>query len=159
MIDHAQALTIGATAKVTGLPVRFLPHQRLSDLYWLFRGSFERLASCLTAEQQLRMPTIPVYRTFRRHWKRWRGVLKLRKSSQHAQCQTCAELLHAMHRRGASWADRAAAAASLKQHYQDQYLDRCLYWSLRFAARAGQDACGLVFEAGVTMCCKQPVLC
>ena len=140
VIEQAQALTLGSTARVLGLPVRHLPHQRLSDLYWLFQGCWQRLASCLTEEQQLRMKEVPAFRTFQRHWKRWRGVLRFRKPSQHAQCQTCAMLLHQLHRRGAAWADRAEAAAKLKQHYQDQYLDRCLYWSLRFASRSGQDA-------------------
>lgn len=139
-LDWVQALTVGAAARVIGLPVRHLQHQRLSDLYWVFQGCWERLASCLPEEQQLRMATAPSYRTFRRHWRRWSEVLKIKKSSQHAQCQTCAELLQQLHRRGASWAERATAAAALRRHYQDQYLDRCLYWSLRFAARAGQDA-------------------
>lgn len=142
-IDQVQALTLGSTSRVVGLPVRYLQHQRLSDLYWLFQGCWERLASCLPEEQQLRMSAPPCYRTFRRHWKNWRQVLRFRKPSQHAQCQTCSELLHTLHRRGAAWADRAAAAAALRRHYQDQYLDRCLYWSLRFAARAGQDAAHL----------------
>ena len=136
-IDQAQALTIASRGRVTGVPVRHLPHQRLSDLYWLFQASWERLAECLPEEQKL--PGVPAFRSFRRRWQNWKGALVFRKPSQHAQCQTCAETLRNLHKRGASWAERSAAAAALKKHYQDQYMDRMLYWSLRFAARAGQD--------------------
>jgi hypothetical protein len=137
-LDQVHALTIATQARVTGVPVRYLPHQRLSDLYWLFQASWDRLAECLPEEQ--RLPAAPAFRTFRRRWWRWQPALKFRKASQHTQCQTCAEIQRPLRRPRASWAERTQAAAALQQHYKDQYLDRMLYWSLRFAARAGQDA-------------------
>lgn len=142
--DRIQKLTVGTLGGVLGLPERHLQHQRLSDLYWLFQGSWERLAECLDEQQQARMSQCPSYTTFRRAWRRkWRRALKFRKVSQHSQCQTCSDLLQQLHKRGAAWADRMRAAAALKRHHQDQYLDRCIYWSLRFASRAMQDVPGL----------------
>ena len=133
-LDHYVALTTASTSHTIGLPVRRLQHGKLSELYWVFLASWE----CLQAHCSS-LGTAPSFSTFWRRWKKWNHVLKFRKSSQHAQCQTCWDLQREMQGfRGSgvvSWTSRLAAARALKQHYMDQYLDRCIYWSLRFASR------------------------
>jgi hypothetical protein len=133
-LDHYVALTMASTSHCIGLPVRRLQHGKLSELYWVFMASWECIQS-----HNASLGRVPSFSTFSRRWKKWHHVLKFRKSSQHAQCQTCWDLQKEMLGfRGSgvvSWTSRLAAARSLKQHYIDQYLDRCIYWSLRFASR------------------------
>ena len=52
-----------------------------------------------------------------------------------------------MNEKGATWEVRMQAAAGLKVHYQNQYLDRCIYWSLRFASRANCDVLTIIIDS------------
>ena len=73
--------------------------------------------------------------------------MKIRKTSQHAQCQTCFELNEALQCRKSNWADKMRTAQALRQHHQDQYLDRCIYWSLRFASRNKANILVLILDS------------
>lgn len=120
---------------VLGLPLRYLPHQRISDLYWVFQSVWESsYAPHLPAGS-----TVPCIGTFTKRWRVWSARLKFRKSSQHAQCQTCWELQQTL-RSHKGWGEKVQAARTLRQHYQDQYADRCIYWSLRWASRHQSDS-------------------
>lgn len=89
----------------------------------------------------------PSFVTFYRRWVAvWKQYLVFRKSSQHAQCLTCFELQQQMHNKGVGWAAKMKAAADMFQHNQQQYLDRCLYWSLRWASRAFQDVLCVIID-------------
>jgi hypothetical protein len=145
-IDHLRAITLGSRGLVTGLPQRALPHSRLHDLYWLFLACYSKLREVVeddVSEQMGSGPATFVY--FRQRWHRWKSVLYFRKSSQHSQCQTCFELQEGM--RVGSWVSRMSSANKLKIHYQDQYLDRCLYWSQRFASRSGHDVLTVIIDS------------
>ena len=89
----------------------------------------------------------PSFSTFWRRWREvWSHYLKFRKSSQHALCQTCFELQQKLHGKLTGWAEKIKVAQDLKAHHQQQYLDRCLYWSLRWASRAGQDVLCIIVD-------------
>ena len=168
-----QRLTVASTGTVAGLRRRWLPHQRLHDLYWLFQGSWElihqdgsqhRHGGAPVVPGVLAVPEVPEVKgvpgmpgaappcpSFTVFWRRWTQVwsqyLRMRKSSQHAQCQTCFELQQDMNEKGKSWGSRMQAAQALKQHYQHQYLDRCIYWSTRYASRAGLDVLCIIIDS------------
>ena len=94
------------------------------------------------------VPPCPSFTVFWRRWtKVWSQYLRMRKSSQHAQCQTCFQLQQDMHEKGATWGSRMQAAQALRQHYQHQYLDRCIYWSTRYASRAGLDVLCVIIDS------------
>lgn len=132
------ALTVGCHgAGSPGVPVRYLQHGRLHDLYWLFSGTWDLLN--VQSPESLHGVATPSFTLFSRRWQVWKKFLRFRKSSQHAQCQTCFELQQRMNKRNNSWHDRVEAARALKVHYHNQYLDRCIYWSMRFASRSGAD--------------------
>ena len=163
---HAQlaALANNPGADI-GLPVRYLGHAPLVHYYWLFHshwdslhaystfaheGTFEEGSSSsgvLGSSSAGALPC-PSMRLFQDRWKSvWRYYLRIRKSSQHAQCQTCFELSQIMHGHSAGVGARYRAALALKQHYADQYADRCLYWSLRHASRLHENVLVIIIDA------------
>ena len=46
-----------------------------------------------------------------------------------------------------TWQLRMEAARALKDHYREQYLDRCIYWSTRWASRSGQDVICIIIDS------------
>ena len=157
---HAQLAALMSnptSAADLGLPTRFLPHAPLMHYYWLFVSSWDSLQAhaefvCNTSDVQSSGSSgtlpCPCYKTFSKRWNVvWRHYLKIRKSSQHSQCNTCFELQRRMHQYGASLAVRYQAALDLKQHYADQYADRCLYWSLRHASQMRENVLVIIIDA------------
>ena len=65
----------------------------------------------------------------------WQKLLKFRKKSQHSECTICAESRLKLHDKNLSSEERIAEAAKWRRHLVDQYHDRLLYWSLRYASR------------------------
>jgi len=124
-----------------GVPIRMIPHGKLTDLYWQF------LAYCACIE--LKPSSIPSWSTFRRVWvDKWQAVLKFRPQSSHAGCQTCFELHQKIYGTWAKPAEKFSFAAAWRQHLQDQYHDRMIYWSLRFASRqAASDVLVLIIDS------------
>ena len=138
---------------VVGLPVRWLNHSNVRELYWLFLATWEVQAAHQLRED-LGLPqghddlAAPAFRTFQRRCAQvWRRYLRFRKSSQHAQCTTCWRLQEAMACRGAAKEERLAAAAALRRHLRDQYLDRCIYWSLRWSNRQDMDVLTIIIDS------------
>ena len=79
---------------------------------------------------------IPGWSTFFRAWTDgWQKLLKFRKKSQHSECTICAESRLKLHDKNLSSEERIAEAAKWRRHLVDQYHDRLLYWSLRYASR------------------------
>ena len=170
-------LTVASTGVVAGLRRRWLPHQRLHDLYWLFLAAWHLIhqegnsnihggvaivpgapavpgvngVNGVPGAVQGMPGTVPPAPSFVVFWRRWTKIwshyLRIRKSSQHAQCQICFDHQQVMHNKGKSWGSRMEAAQALKQHYQEQYLDRCIYWSTRYASRAGLDVLCVIIDS------------
>ena len=133
------------------LTVRQLPLWSMADLYWQFQAWFESqvLRGAEAQEEdgpegdepqgdgpvdgQLRMPA---RRTFARAWYGpWSQVLRLKFPSDHSYCQTCFDLRERTYRTWAPLHEKLHYARRWRDHLRDQYLDRVLYWNLRFLSR------------------------
>jgi len=155
-VESITKLTLASSALVVGLPRRFLPHARVHDLYWLFLASWDTVcpyleSKSLGVQESAASPAMiaaPSWTTLWRCWNQtWSRYLSFRKSSQHAQCQTCFELQQELHARKNTWARRAQAAKSLREHCRQQYLDRCIYWSLRMSSQQGSDVLCIIIDS------------
>ncbi len=153
-----EKLTVACHERPTGVRRRFLPHMRLHDLYWVFLASASVLSEAAEAPGAPGAPgplwQPPSFKTFARRWSSvWSHFLRFRKVSQHAQCTTCFDLQQVMHSRAPgggnadTWLLRMEAARALKEHYKQQYLDRCIYWSCRWASRSGQDVLCVIIDS------------
>ena len=143
-MSAAAMLTVASAASVIGLAVRYLPHATLADLYAQFTSAWE----AHVASSSGGFPGMPSFTTFCRRWQKcWRKVMRFRKSSQHAQCQTCFELQKHLRTASASWGAKLQAARDLRQHYNDQYMDRCLYWSMRYMSKYGSDILCIIIDS------------
>ena len=115
-VNVACLVTLACLGFVVGLPVRFLHHATLWSLYWQFVAYWETLRDSgrLGVEKSRRRDVgneAPSFSTFQRRWHDiWRHYLRFRKSSEHAQCNTCWELQQRMFARGNSIADKIDAA-------------------------------------------------
>lgn len=134
--------TLACVAGVVGLPVRYLQHVRLMDLYWQFISAWDEQHS--TGFLSFTSP--PCFKTFTRRWKVWNKWLKIRKPSQHAQCQTCFDLQQVMNSMRSTWGQKMQAARDLRAHYRLQYQDRCIYWSMRFMSKAYKDVLTIIID-------------
>ena len=118
-----QLRMLGADA-VSQLPPRYLQHQRLSDLWWQYVASSRPGAKTVS------------YRHFTRIWRhRWANALKMRKTSQHAQCTECWQYSNYIHQARGDQASRQAAAANWHKHIQETKHNRQIYWKARWMSR------------------------
>ena len=125
-----------------GLPVRYIQHCQLTDLYWQMQAEWDVLAAHLPS-----VGACPSYKTFsRRYQSTWKKMLVMRKSSQHSQCRLCFDLQQVLASKTARWADKLQAARMLKSHQREQYHDRLLYWSLRFASKVNNDVLVIIID-------------
>ena len=62
-------------------------------------------------------------------------MLDFRRPSEHAQCTTCFNMNQVLRQPGVAIADKLHIMGRLREHYKEQYLDRCVYWALRSASR------------------------
>jgi hypothetical protein len=129
--EQAALWTVASSEPVAGLPRRHIQHCSVSNLYWQFVSSWEEHV----AQQADARTDPPCYKTFQRRWQFWKAYIGMRKSSEHAQCQVCWNLQQQLSARQASWLERATAARSLRTHLRLQYLDRMIYWSMRWASQ------------------------
>ena len=145
-----------------GLPVRYLPHNPLIHYYWLFVSSWDYILASAEFDPGFgtsRCPgtssskshgfiPCPSLGTFIQRYRQvWAPYLRIRKQSQHAQCTTCFELQRQMHGAKNNMQVRLTAARALRQHYQDQYADRCLYWALRHASRLRDNVLVIIIDS------------
>lgn len=154
-VDVSQMLTVAADGKDIGLPMRFLGHNTLHALYWCFRAHWSALQDHGSLEDihgRQGRPNVgaecPSFSTFRRRWDAvWSYYLKFRKSSQHAQCDTCFKLQQVIEDRKGNLVAKWNAATELRQHYRDTYLDRQIYWNLRLASRSHGNVLTLIIDS------------
>ena len=156
-VESMVRLTLAASASVIGLPKRFLPHGKVHDLYWVFLAAWDLVHQPHTcsgvqeSECDQPLPTVPTPPSWPTFWRRWTQVwshhLSFRKASQHSQCQTCFELQQELHARKNPLDRRVLAARTLRQHYHHQYLDRCIYWSLRLASQRDWDVLCIIIDS------------
>ena len=150
IIDVAHMCTLACDGAVVGLPVRFLQHSTLYALYWQFLAHWEALQSSsrLEVKESGCQGSAPSFATFSRRWTSvWRFYLKFRKSSAHAQCNTCFKLQRVMFERGSTVTERLDAARHLREHIRVTYLDRQIYWNLRFASRGYSDVLVIIIDS------------
>ena len=108
------------------LTAREIPFVALCDLHLQF------LAACDAAG----VSRVPCRATFARSWHaKWSKVCRLRRPSQHMQCQTCFELRGKTYNKWARPEDKLAWAKLWRKHLRDQYEDRSVYWALRLASQ------------------------
>ena len=113
-------------------PVRFLPPGKLIDLWYQFLSWCEAQRINDGAHDE-----IPSWSTFWRCWVElwWKRCLRFREASQHAECDECFRFRKRL-AKGNSAAGRVEIAAQWRSHLLKQWLDRSLYWALRFASRS-----------------------
>ena len=124
-----------------GLPIRYIQHQRLSDLYWQFLAEWE-----VHVERNPSEGTCPCFNTFsKRYLSHWKHVLVMRKVSQHGQCKLCFDLhqilqiyqstnclwkasasMHSFLPPTAESTTEVREARKLREHQRQQYQDRSL---------------------------------
>jgi hypothetical protein len=136
---------------ILGVPVRHLPPGRVHDLYLQFLAWWDEQKSCADVEGvagEPRFQNPASVATFYRRWsQKWHHVMKFRQHSQHSYCQTCFELKTAMQQARGDLGRRAAVARDLRKHIRDQYQDRVLYWSMRWASRQDQDVLCIIIDS------------
>ena len=85
-----------------GLPIRYIQHQRLSDLYWQFLAEWE-----VHVERNPSEGACPCFNTFsKRYLSHWKHVLVMRKVSQHGQCKLCFDLHQVLQNTKVDWATK-----------------------------------------------------
>ena len=90
----------------------------------------------------------PSWATFYRRWRSvWRHVLRIRKSSQHAECSICFKFRQQLRNTRKSLDKKLEIAHEWRHHLYWQYCDRCVYWSLRWASRRRDDVLVLIIDA------------
>lgn len=134
-VDSTHILTL-AEHGVIGLPRRYLPHGCPKSLYWMFvseeQARDEMFDGYGVQGTELKKKQIPSYTTFWRRWSQvWSKYLKMRKESQHSQCNLCFKLERDLHNGMLPGHQRLQAAEALRRHYHEMYLNRCIYWAMR----------------------------
>ena len=153
VVSIAHMCTLACDGGVVGLPIRFIQHSTLWSLYWQFLSQWDALQMATTdlhtqKKSQGVKESAPSFATFQRRWHAiWRHYLRFRKSSTHAQCTTCFKLQRVMFERGSSVEERLDAARHLREHIRVTYLDRQIYWNLRFASRGFCDVLCIIIDS------------
>jgi hypothetical protein len=85
----------------------------------------------------------PSWSTFLARWRSvWRHVLRIRKSSQHAECNICFKYREELRFERKDFRRKIDIAKKWQHHLEWQYADRCVYWSLRWSSRGATGARG-----------------
>jgi hypothetical protein len=122
------------------LPLKHIQHSKPIDLWWLY-----------LAWVSLRCPAgtkAACWATFWRKWSTyWQYCIGLRKQTQHAQCNECAQHSLFIHCSSASPQDKRCRAQAWQQHLRDQYHDRLIYWHLRWwSTRPGSNILVIIID-------------
>ncbi len=72
----------------------------------------------------------------------WRHVLRIRKSSQHAECNICFKYREELRFERKDFRRKIDIAKRWQHHLEWQYADRCVYRSLRWSSRGATGARG-----------------
>lgn len=107
------------------LPIKYIQHSKPIDLWWLY-----------LAWVSLRCPAGTAAACWATFWRRWSAYwcfcLGLRKATQHAQCNECAQHSLYIHCSSAGPQDKRIRALAWQKHLREQYHDRLIYWHLRW---------------------------
>ncbi|CAJ1426268.1 unnamed protein product, partial [Effrenium voratum] len=142
-------------------PCRMLPPGKLSDLWYQFlawseshevQDRTEDLKSVRKSSKRGDEKNVPSWATFWRVWNTyWHGksrtLLAFRKQSQHAECDVCAHARMCLYGKNMSVNDKIHLATAWRQHLRDQYHDRQLYWSMRFASRSKMNIITIIVDS------------
>ena len=139
-VTHLSSWATASHSQVIGIPKRRIMKTTLTNLYWSFVSSWE--VQDHGPEEQS-----PSFSLFVQRWRLWKQVLCMRKSSEHAQCKVCWALHQRMSDNKSSWSVRSASAQALQKHLQHQYLDRCVYWSLRLASERQKNVLTIIIDS------------
>ena len=124
MDTYTQIPTNLVAKKLETLVVRYLPPGRVVDLYSLYR-------SVAVANGD----PVASIAWFRKIWhSKWKKVLRFRRSSTHAMCETCHKLKSQI-RHSKGMLEHIAASTELLNHLRAQWADRGVYWRCRSLAR------------------------
>lgn len=135
-------VAVSCMTRHAGLPARYIQHCQIPDLYWQMTAEWSVLE-----ELAPEVGPCPSYETFRKRYaKVWKHMLPMRTTSQHSQCTICFDLQRILHAARVSWQDKCKAAQALKKHLRDQYTDRLMYWSLRFASKVHNDVLVIIID-------------
>lgn len=119
----------------SNVPVRYLPPGKLIDLWYQFLSWIEaqRIDGAMLDSES----AVPSWSTFYRCWQElwYKRCLRFREPSQHAECDDCFRFRNRL-AKGNSASVRVELAAQWRSHLLKQWLDRAIYWSLRFASRS-----------------------
>jgi hypothetical protein len=134
---------VARMADSASLPVRWLGHTSKADLFeqyehWHLSNGVGKAAGKTT---------------FRRVWiEKWRGILKIRKQRQHAQCNVCAEL--ALLRTKAQTDSEKRALQERRQHHLSMvFADRSRRFKMKGLLRDVSTSCRLPASSGLTTRC------
>ena len=104
-----------------GLPIRYIQHQRLSDLYWQFLAEWE-----VHVERNPSEGTCPCFNTFsKRYLSHWKHVLVMRKVSQHGQCKLCFDLHQILQNTKVDWATKVTWSFISQQTAFGKHVFQC----------------------------------
>jgi hypothetical protein len=134
LVELARVGPLDQACRPDGLPTRYLPPGRPSNMFLLYQASWAQ--SRITAASRC---------TFTRCWHMWEGVLRFRKSSCHSKCSECFRL-QAKIRKSGNFTSQINAQMEYLQHINDQLADRKQYWGLRERARMKGDICSLIVD-------------
>lgn len=122
----------------TVLRPRKIQHGHLRDIWWQFVAWFSALPALspgFDAEKKC-----PSWSTFWRVWRaRWCKLIKFREISQHSQCEICFDCKQFLQRGRASTEEKHDKAKQWRRHLTMTYLDRLLYWHIRFQSKLRED--------------------
>ncbi len=119
-------------AEAETLPKRHLQHGSIGELFWQFLAWFSAFAEVAPATGMI----CPSMSLFKQHWHgRWKSMLRFRKRTQHTQCNFCFECQQFLRNTSVSVEQKAAKAKEWREHLQRQYMDRALYWHMRWFSR------------------------
>ena len=130
------AALVGGQMEDYRVPIRYLPPGKLVDLWYQFLSWVEtQRKQGAAAEGEA---AIPSWATFYRCWTELfhKRCLRFREKSQHAECDDCFRFRQQLGKGGISAADRVQIASRWRAHLTQQWMDRSIYWSLRFASRS-----------------------
>ena len=148
-VDLTGMLTQAAAgAPPPGLKQRWIQYTTLGILYWQFLSTWEVLKEQGFKTNQSMPEKPPCFVWFTKRWNElWSKFIRIRQVKEHAQCNLCFKLQQIIEDATLDLKSRYQAAAQLREHQRAQYLDRTLYWNLRFASQSFSDVLVIIVDS------------
>ena len=127
-------LALGVSAD--NLLVCHVQHAHLRYIYLHFNAWSSSLFKHSLNTQMMENIQLPSWTTFWRQWRaKWHNIIKFREQSQHSQCSICFKCIQFLHKCNAPLHEKQQVTMEREEHLSLQYLDRLIYYSLRFSSR------------------------